>query len=74
MPTNPLTIDEGLGCGCNAVFSLERIGLFARGKVLIIHFIAARFEQVLGFKAIGAGVIGHDHAVEHCGFYGLGHW
>src|SRR3546814_9186125 len=29
MPTNPLTIDEGLGGGCNAVLGLKRVSLFA---------------------------------------------
>ena len=70
MPSNALVIDEGVRGGCNAVFSLERISLFARGEVPIIDLVAARFEEMFGFQAIRAGVIWHDHAVEYCGFGG----
>ncbi len=64
-------VDEGLRCGLDAVFRLESIGLRPCGQPMVIDHITLTLQQVLGFQAIGAGVLFHDHPVQG-GFPGCG--
>ena len=64
MSANALTIDEHLRRGLDLVLGLERIDLFPRGQRAIIHHIAITLEQMFRFQPVGAGVPGHDHAIQ----------
>ena len=53
---DPSATDEGLRRGCNAVFRLERIGLFAGREPIVLNHETLMFEQPLGFRPIGTHV------------------
>jgi hypothetical protein len=46
------------------MFLLERIRLLAARQVLVLDLVALAFEQIERLQPIGAGMVGHDHAVE----------
>ena len=69
-----LTVDEGLGRGLNPVLGFEGVGLGARFQMAVFDPEALALEQPNGFAAIGANVLGHDHAIEDSGLLRGGHW
>jgi hypothetical protein len=57
-------VDEGLRRALDLMLGLEAVGLLPRGQQMILDREALPFEQVLGFQAVGAGVLRHDHPIE----------
>lgn len=57
-------VDEHLRRRPHAMCGLERVGLFARGEVAVIHREALAPEKVERLQSVRAGVRRHHHAVE----------
>ncbi len=67
----PLTADKCLRCGFDLVFGFECVGFFARRQMVILDLISLSAKQVFGLQSVGAGMVGHDHAIKCCGAGGL---
>ncbi|MDT4842747.1 hypothetical protein FQZ97_766600 [compost metagenome] len=66
------TVDENLRRGLHMLLGLEGVGLLARCQPAIVDCVALAPQQEARLQAEGAGVLGHDHAVQRGGLVGGG--